>query len=170
MTEAVILTEGVAHPCGPIAVRAGFPVNNRESTSRMPCSGTPSCPGLSRASTSKASARTRRGWPGHRRAKRRRSSNRLCPAMTESVIGRPLGACFHLRRDGVRHVALTQTPGPWAPGAIPTVDFLLYRFRGGRQKNGCQESRSDSATERPRTGQNGLRCTENSLSHLPRTP
>ena len=21
-----------------------------------------------------------------------------------------------------------QTPGPWAPGAIPTIDFLLYRF------------------------------------------
>src|SRR5258705_8488932 len=60
------------------------------------------------------------------------------PAMTESVIGRPLGACFRLRRDGVRHVALMQTPGPWAPGAIPTVDFLLYRFRAAVKKMGVK--------------------------------
>ena len=58
--------------------------------------------------------------------------------MTESVIGRPLGACFRLRRDGARHIALMRTPGPWAPGAIPTVDFLLYGFGAVVKKMGVK--------------------------------
>jgi hypothetical protein len=39
-----------------------------------------------------------------------------------------------------RRGAPCKRPTRWAPGAIPTVDFLLHRFGRGRQKNGCQES------------------------------
>ena len=84
-----------------------------------------------------------------------------------------------------RHVALMQTPGPWAPGAIPTVDFLLHWFRvvvkkmGVKSQHGPGDGAVPTRQNRARPRRNAvslgawdfgigqsLRCAENSVIHL----
>ena len=59
-----------------------------------------------------------------RRAKGKTWMAGTSPAMTESLIGGPLGACFRVRRDGPGHVALMQTPDAFRRRA----QFQLWIF------------------------------------------
>ena len=59
--------------------------------------------------------------------------------MKRAARGGPCG-CFHLRRDGARHVALMQWPGIAGAGRNSDCGFSPIPFGRGRQKNRCQES------------------------------
>ena len=69
--------------------------------------------------------------------------------MKRAARGGPCG-CFHRQRDGAGMALHAKRPALWVPGAIPTVDFLLYRFGAVVKKMGVKSHVERGLGSRPR--------------------